>query len=53
MRWYWNPKDRLVPFIGVCWWNGQVIVAAWPLVVYLGKQRAGVNLWELRRWSRP
>lgn len=49
MRFYWKPSDRMVPFVGVCWWNGQVIASLWPAVWYLGKERQGLNLWELRR----
>ena len=43
----WKP-DSVVPFVGVCWWGGQVIVSLWPLVGYLGKPTRGVQLWSLR-----
>ena len=37
MRVEWNPKHHMVPFVGVCWWDGEVIVALWPLVLRFGR----------------
>ncbi len=39
MRWSWDPKDQMVPFVGVCWFEGEVIVSLWPLVLRLGRAR--------------
>lgn len=48
MRWQWNPRGEMVPFIGLCWWDGELIVALWPVVLRFGRAKSLVG-W--RRWD--
>ena len=42
MRVEWKPTS-VVPFVGACWWDGEVIIAIWPLVVRFGHAKSLVG----------
>ena len=39
LRWCWRSTGT-VPFYGVCWFNGTVILGLWPLTIEVGRSRS-------------